>query len=169
MPLRHLRYAPTNPRPVLIAALILFTTVLTVAPRANSRGEVANAISPLTRPLESLHSEVSAHPDPRVAVTPLSPPLTTAIGSVLITVRQNGFEPSEIMRAAGRVFLVVQNRSGFQNVQLRLDRNGGGLLYDVAIPRSKLDWVQVVDLQPGGYGLTDAYHPDWACKIEVIN
>ena len=167
MPLRYLRSAVKSPRAILIAALLLLTTVLTVVPHANTHSAVVNAVSPPTRQLRSLRSAVSAHADPRVARTLLSPPPTTPIGSVLITVRQNGFEPSEIMRTAGRVFLIVQNRSGFQNVQLRLDPSEGPRLYDVAVPRSMLDWVQVVDLQRGDYTLTDAYHPDWSCKIGV--
>ena len=166
MPLRHLRDAPTSPRVILIAALILFTTVLTVAPRA-SHGVVANPIAPSMRLVEPVHPAVTHHAGPHLAGAPLSPPTTRYIGSVLITIRHNGFEPSEITHAAGRVFLVVQNRSGFQNVQLRLEPKEGPRLYDVAVPRSKLDWVQVVDLQRGDYTLTDAYHPDWSCKIEV--
>lgn len=163
----HITDKPT-PRLLLIAALIMVSALLTVAPRANS-GAAMNAITPPTGPLKSLYSAVSASADPRVVAGPLNPPQTTAIGSVLVTMRQNGFEPSVITRQAGAVFLVVQNRSGFQNAQLRLDRTGGAQLYNVFVPRSQLDWVQVINLQPGGYTLTDAYHEDWACKIEVTN
>ena len=92
---------------------------------------------------------------------------TRFIGNVPITIRYTGFEPSEIRRPAGPVFLLVQNRSGYHEVALRLDRETGGRLYDVRVPRSKLDWQQVVDLTPGRYILTDAYHPDWSCTITV--
>jgi hypothetical protein len=92
---------------------------------------------------------------------------TRYIGNVLITARHTGFEPSEINRPAGPVFLSVQNRSGYHEVALRLDRETGGRLFDVRVPRSKLDWQNVVHLQPGRYVLTDAYHPDWSCTITV--
>jgi hypothetical protein len=100
-----------------------------------------------------------------VAQTPSKP--NRSIGSVLITARHTGFEPSAITRPAGPVFFFVQNRSGFHEVALRLDREAGSRLYDVRVPRSKLDWQQVVDLHPGRYILTDSYHPDWICTITV--
>jgi len=136
------------------------TDVAPLLTSVRSRSKNAPAVSsPSVRAATSTvkASNASARPDAPVRY----------IGTLLITVRHTGFEPSAISRPAGPVFLFVQNRSGYHEVALRLDRETGGRLYDVRVPRSKLDWLQVADLQPGRYILTDAYHPGWACTITV--
>jgi hypothetical protein len=136
------------------------TDVTPLATSVRSRSKSAAAVS--SPPIRVVRSTVKA---PNGSVRP--DPSVRYIGTALITVRHTGFEPSAISRPAGPVFLFVQNRSGYHEVALRLDRETGSRLYDVRVPRSKLDWLQVVDLQPGRYILTDAYHPDWACTITV--
>jgi hypothetical protein len=85
----------------------------------------------------------------------------------VITVRPTGFEPKEVTRSAGRVLLVIDNRSGLKELQLRLDRLGGQRIHDVAVSREKLDWRGSVDLQPGTYVLTEPNEPTWSCQITV--
>lgn len=85
----------------------------------------------------------------------------------LITIRPQGFEPAEITRPKGNLFIVVENRSGLDSVTLRLDREAGARLKEVQVPLSKLDWYEGFDLTPGRYVLTEAAHPDWVCRINV--
>ncbi len=85
----------------------------------------------------------------------------------LIVMRTRGFEPSEITVPAGKVLLVVHNRSGLANVKLRLDRVGGDRLHEVDVHREKLDWKDWVELKPGHYVLTEASHSMFHCSITV--
>lgn len=85
----------------------------------------------------------------------------------IITITPLGFEPLEIMRPAGRFILVVDNRSGLDDVTLRLDLETGQRQQEVRIPREHPDWDSVVDLHPGTYLVTEASHPDWLCRITI--
>ncbi len=89
------------------------------------------------------------------------------IEAEVITIRATGFEPMTITRDKGKFLLVVHNRSGLREVVLRLDREAGGRLHNVRVPREKLNWKTLVDLNPGRYVLTEANHPDWVCQINI--
>ena len=84
-----------------------------------------------------------------------------------ITIRESGFDPEEIRRPAGQVIVAVDNRSGLEEMRLRLEREGGQRLVDITVNRRKLDWRKRIDLQPGRYRLTEVSHPDWLCKIII--
>lgn len=87
----------------------------------------------------------------------------------LVVIRPYGFEPGEMTHSAGRVLLVVYNRSGLKHITLRLDREAGNRLREVNVPREKRDWRELVDLTPGNYLLTEANHPKWACRITITS
>ncbi len=118
------------------------------------------------------HSGLNARPENSAS---LATPLSTneaqddseTIEAEIITIRSTGFEPTTITRDKGKFLLVVHNRSGLREVVLRLDREAGGRLHDVRVPREKLDWKTLVDLHPGRYVLTEANHADWVCQITI--
>ena len=85
----------------------------------------------------------------------------------LITLRRNGFEPSEIRRPQGSFVLGVDNRSGIEGVELRLERLAGGRLPALQTRARKLSWRELVDLPAGEYVLKEANHPEWACAISI--
>jgi hypothetical protein len=85
----------------------------------------------------------------------------------IITIRPTGFEPKEINRREGRFLLTVENRSGLEEVSLRLDREAGSRQREARVRRNKLDWREIVNLPPGRYTLTEADHPDWICHIII--
>ena len=85
----------------------------------------------------------------------------------VITIRPTGFEPQEITRPKGLFLLAVENRSGLQTIQLRLDREAGARIRDPQFPRNKHDWKDRLDLPPGRYILSEAYHPLWSCVLTV--
>jgi hypothetical protein len=89
------------------------------------------------------------------------------IEAELITVRPTGFEPKEITRPEGQFLLAIDNRSGLQEIEFRLDRAGGGSESHVRVPRNKIDWRGLIDLRPGVYLLREANHPDWICRITI--
>lgn len=87
--------------------------------------------------------------------------------SELITIGPGGFEPSTIRRPAGRFFMAIENRSGLDSVTLRIDRLAGARLKEAAVSGGQLDWIDVLDLTPGDYVVTEADHPNWFCNITV--
>jgi hypothetical protein len=94
-------------------------------------------------------------------------PTPTRLDSVLITINRRGFEPAALSRPKGKFFLLVENRSGLREVDLRLDRVAGNRLHEVKVPREQLDWAELLDLNPGEYRLTEAGRSDWACRITI--
>jgi hypothetical protein len=94
-------------------------------------------------------------------------PIPVRFEAELITLRPQGFEPAEITRPKGTVLLVVENRTGLDTVNLRLDREVGGRLREVALSRRRAIWRDLNDLIPGQYVLTEATHPNWTCRITI--
>ncbi len=84
-----------------------------------------------------------------------------------LTLRPNGFEPTEITIPAGKYLMVVRNRTGLDQFALRLERTTGARLQDVRLPRYKRDWKQFMQLTPDTYLLSEVDHPDWVCRITV--
>lgn len=103
------------------------------------------------------------------ASAPLNPQQGTRsqVEAETITLRPTGFEPAEIARPAAQFFLVVENRSGLGAVNLRLDSENGDRLRSVGMSSEEPDWNDLLDLSPGTYLLTEADHPDWACRITI--
>ena len=87
--------------------------------------------------------------------------------SELITIWPRGFDPSTIRRPAGRFFLAIENRSGLDSVTLRIDRVAGNRLKEAAVSGGQMDWIDVLDLTPGDYVVTEADHPGWVCNITI--
>lgn len=85
----------------------------------------------------------------------------------LVTISPDGFDPQQITRPSGVFVLVVNNRSGLQEVQLRFDELKGKRLKDVRVRSNKLDWGDLIDLKAGTYSLTEANHPGWVCVFKI--
>lgn len=94
-------------------------------------------------------------------------PPTEKLEAELVTLTETGFAPSEIVRPMGTFLLVVDNRSGMQEVEFRLDRFAGGRVHQVRIPRHQVDWMERFTLPPGTYLLSEANRPEWNCRLTV--
>src|SRR5712692_7665125 len=88
-------------------------------------------------------------------------------GLIVLQISRFGFEPAEIQRPMGHHLIYIVNRSGANELILRLDRVAGARLHEVRLPREKGGWRQEVDLLPGQYVISEANHPDWNCRITV--
>jgi hypothetical protein len=87
-----------------------------------------------------------------------------------VTITPHGFEPRVIQRSSGAFLLVVENRSTFRSLTLRLYQGSipvGPPMIETPIVREQLDWSSVQTLQPGVYVLAEAGHPTWTCVITV--
>jgi hypothetical protein len=90
-----------------------------------------------------------------------------ALEAEIITILPTGFEPAELSRPRGPVVLSIFNRSGLEEVNVRLEAEAGPQLKEVRAPRKRLDIKEVVNLRPGRYRLTETNHPEWSCVITV--
>jgi hypothetical protein len=86
----------------------------------------------------------------------------------LITLQETGFEPFEITRPQGAFILGVDNRTGLESIELRLERASGERLVALQTPRRKISWREVVQLAPGHYLLSVAHHPEWTCSVTIL-
>ena len=86
---------------------------------------------------------------------------------VVINLRPEGFEPSEMTLPAGRHLFVFNNRTGLDEFALRLERDGQGTVREGRPPRFKRNWRQMVRLAPGTYVVTEMGHPEWTLRVTV--
>ena len=131
-------------------ALLAMTAHAWLAPSTTFKPKLSTALQPQP-----------AHPSKPPA------PGQTQTETMRVTITTIGFDPDELTHAAGQVTLAVDNRSGLDEVRLRLDREGGDRLVDVLVERGQLDWHDTVTLSAGRYLLTEANHPQWTCQITV--
>jgi hypothetical protein len=85
----------------------------------------------------------------------------------LITIQPNGFEPSEISRPKGRFLLGIDNRSGSEQIQLRLELTDGARVPALESRNRRLSWREEVDFPPGQYVIKEMNHPEWSCLITI--
>lgn len=89
---------------------------------------------------------------------------------VRITIRPTGFEPSEIVRPAGPFLLVIDNKSGLEDINLQIQRLTGGRrdkLHDIKVSLKQLRKAEITNLPVGQYELTEATHTDWICRVTI--
>lgn len=89
------------------------------------------------------------------------------VDAVSVTVNANGFAPSEATCAAGNLNLSVSNQSGTEGLTLRLMRDSGELVQEIAMPQGTQQWSGEVMLSSGGYTLMEANHPAWLFHINA--
>lgn len=135
---------------LVVVCIVAITTQAWLAPPA----------APRSAPIPTVSSQPVSASQPETA----SP---SQLETERITIRHNGFDPEEITRPAGQVMMAIDNRSGLEEIRLRVDREGGQRLVEVTVSRNKLDWRKKINLPPGRYRLTEANHPDWLCEIIV--
>jgi hypothetical protein len=146
--------------PLLIAALIFFTCL-----------KVSAWIWPVPAEItrQSVSQTKAVFPTKSVVPAPASSGnfAQERIEAEVITLRSTGFEPGEITRPASRFFILVENRTDIEAVNLQLNSQHGDRLHNVRMLRGGMDWTEMVDLRPGRYTLTEADHPEWVCRITI--
>lgn len=87
-------------------------------------------------------------------------------GQGVIYSRQ-GFHPSQITRAAGRVVFFVDNRSDNRTPTFRLEVEHGAKVQEASVPIGRGGLAQIVDLVPGTYLLYETSRSTLTCRIVV--
>lgn len=149
---------------LIIVGAVIFTGLLWAT--AGTR-----AVTPLINNSSKASLTVSS-PTLTKSLVPSSPQANANDKSVeaeIITIRPNGFEPTEIVRPKGRVLLAVNNRTELDEIDLQLLQEHGAKLHEERVARRKQNFRHVFDLSPGNYLLTEANHPDWVCRITITN
>jgi hypothetical protein len=140
---------------LLIAALVI-TTALAASAWALFSPEAKSASSTTTSKAEAI---ATSPPQNRYG--------KERVETELVTILPTGFNPSAITRPHGRFLILIDNRSGLEEVNVKLDRVGGHTLRAVRRMKDQLIWRQIEDLPPGEYLLTEGDHPDWVCRIKI--
>jgi hypothetical protein len=86
---------------------------------------------------------------------------------ISVTLRNEGFNPTELSIPAGRFLFSVDNRSGVSELVLRLSKSNGTRIREIRISSNRGDWNEMFELSPGLYVLTEANHRNWVCRITV--
>ncbi len=87
---------------------------------------------------------------------------------VIPTLTRFGFEPKEFKVPAGRYLLLVRNQSGFDTVDLRIQKKDEPVSVSEKHSTGKKFWEKPIMLTPGDHFLKEANHPSWVCKITVL-
>lgn len=85
----------------------------------------------------------------------------------IITITSTGFEPTEITRPAGRFLLAIQDRTGFEELTLQVNREGSNAQFLVPTRKKRRAWRDAINPPSGRYLLTEANHPEWRCLITI--
>ncbi|MCA1632976.1 MAG: cupredoxin domain-containing protein [Acidobacteria bacterium] len=89
------------------------------------------------------------------------------VAEVRITLRSDGFDPSEVTRRAERFRLTVVNSSGREELTFRLMRVGGEQVHQSLMARGAAQWSEEFDLPEGQYALTEIGNPAWLFYVTV--
>jgi hypothetical protein len=102
----------------------------------------------------------------RAEVRPDAPSQAERLAAEVIRLTPNGFEPSEITRPKGRFLIHVENRTILTEISLSLSREAGGREHGARLLKRR-KWVEMVNIPPGRYLLTEESHPEWSCRITI--
>jgi hypothetical protein len=86
---------------------------------------------------------------------------------VLFALRTEGFEPTEMQLRPGEYLFVMRNRTGLDEVNVRLLSERGQQMLAAKVGLRRQDLKQRLHLTPGTYRLTETDHPDWTSTIIV--
>lgn len=92
--------------------------------------------------------------------------------SIAVVLRWEGFEPPSITMPPGKNFIVVFNRTGLDEVDLKIQRTGGPgrsgeVLAQRPSRRTEWNWNELVNLPVGEYEIREANHPQWVFRLSV--
>ena len=118
----------------------------------------------LLKSLVKVSGQLSA---PETLNAPQSDTRYDRVEAEVITILSTGFYPSEITRPRGQFLILIDNRSDFDDLTLRLVSAAGPTLREVRQTKEEKIVKHLENLPPGEYLLTEASNPDWICRITI--
>jgi hypothetical protein len=140
--------------PLYLAVVVLLVVVVTGSHLMGHTAEIedaGNAIAPV---------EISS-------IKGQSNEAGSDVKLVLLALRPEGFESSDMQLDPGEYLLIIGNRTGLKEVNVRLEREGDGRIAAAAVGGRQRDWKKRLKLTPGTYVVTANENPDWICRITV--
>ena len=134
---------------LLIAAAVLL--LVGVAAKSHFGTSAASEIPPVEIPANLAQSD-EVGPDFKL---------------VLLALLPHGFETSEMDLVAGEYVIIIGNRTGLKEIDVRIDREGKVRVGEATLGGRQRDWKQRIKLTPGNYLVTANGNPEWTCRIEV--
>jgi hypothetical protein len=138
---------------LILAAVLLLGVVTTKSHFAGSSEKLEDAVNAIPPVDISSHLGQSEEAGPEIKL-------------VLLGITPQGFDSNEMQLDAGEYLIIVGNRTGLREVNMRLEREGKERV-SVATVRRRGNWKQRLKLTPGTYLVTADENPDWICRILV--
>jgi hypothetical protein len=113
--------------------------------------ERVDAIAPLALP-GSLERSDEAGPEVKLLLLALLP---------------EGFDNKEMQLEPGEYLLIIGNRTGLRDVNVRFDRQGNERIGAGVVDGRQRNWKKRLKLSTGSYVVTANDNPDWTCRIVV--
>jgi len=151
----------------------------TVSPSSNRRwlvvvGLMLCCVGFVVRAHRELTPELRSDTVP--AGVPSSPPFAAAqvgasprIKAVYLRITPLGIEPAELTLPAGRYLVAIDNDSGFNAVDVKIDKEGGPRLASAQLPSGRRKWREFVDFTPGGHVLADPNEAKRVCRLTITD
>lgn len=99
------------------------------------------------------------------AATQVAP--SPRIKAVYFRITPLGIEPADLTLPAGRYLVAIDNDSGFNAVDVKIDKEGGSRLGNAQLPSGRRKWREFVDFTPGRHVLTDPTDTKRVCRLTI--
>jgi hypothetical protein len=84
-----------------------------------------------------------------------------------VALHPDGFHPREVKLRRGKFLLAVDDRSGLDEIDIRVEIHQGASLASARVSHRVNHWHAVADLAPGTYVLRETSQKDWVCRITI--
>ena len=163
MPVRHRRLFWVGMLFIVVSSTAFAFVSLSPKTGPGSANDSKDAASPAAQPFSPRSTKKLF----RAASKPTQDSDNRRLEAELITLHPTGFEPSEITRPPGPFILAFQNRSGLEQLMLRIEKSSGPRVREVQIHWENSDWSDVIELPVGSYTVTEANNPDWVLRLTI--
>lgn len=86
---------------------------------------------------------------------------------LLLALLPEGFDNKEMQLEPGEYLLIIGNRTGLRDVNVRFDREGNERIGAGVVDGRQRNWKKRLKLSTGSYVVTANDDPDWTCRIVV--
>lgn len=119
-------------------------------------------------------SPESRHTNGLTALRPVFPTAaqvapSSRIKAVYFRITPLGIEPAELTLPAGRYLVAIDNDSGFNVADVKIDREGGPRLGYAQLPSGRRKWREYIDFTPGRHVLTDPNDAKRVCRLTITD
>lgn len=104
---------------------------------------------------------------PVAAATQVAP--APRIKAIYFRITSLGIEPAELTLPAGRYLVAIDNDSGFNAVDIKIDKEGGPRVGSAQLPSGRRKSKGYVDFTPGRFVFTDSGDANRVCRLTITD